>query len=933
MNIVLDGEVSLVIRALGPSLNDEGISDAVTDPYFDIYDKDGQSIDYNDDWQDGPSSEMVDLLGEAPSHNYEAAVMKTLSAGNYTVVVSTWDEGGVLALEVVNLDPDSVGKITFINTTGRVASSGTFSQSMSLHGALPVKFLGFGKGLDTLQDFGISDALTDPFLTLSKYQDESQSWSLLAENNDWEENYRAEEIETSPDSSAPGTKEAAIVADLSAGEYLWVARDVNQSASGFIDFTWVDFGQGDTSKGFAPLGLASVSELQVNENEPVGTFVGEFNATDPDGDSITYQLVSGNGYDSNDLFYLDENGTLRTATIFDFETNASTYSIRVQAEDPANASTQGTYIVTLTNQVEDLDGDGTEDYFDDDMDGDGFSNEEELAIGSDPRSAVGLALNDSNFHNAIALWFDAEVNATAIYGHISDWNTSAVTNMFSAFKELSSFNEDISGWDTSNVIDMGSMFYGATAFNQAIGNWNTSSVTVMSAMFSEAESFNQDLSDWNTSSVTTINRMFEYSSAFNGDITTWDTSAVQNMNAMFRYTDNFNQDLSDWNVSSMTNLYFGFEVRALSNLNKRAIHASFSSNENWDHNWGPAGANSAPIELGSLSVMSIVENSTTGTIVGEFNATDEELDAISFHLVEGEGAEHNYLFSMTVGGDLKVADLIDYEELGSLLSIRVEAKDEYNATIQEKFSISVVDIDDESPVIVLEGDENIVHQAGSLYEDARANWSDNVDGTGTISGSGEVNSYLPGIYSIAYNHTDAAGNIAQQVTRTVTVVDTTAPVISLNGDDYITLEAGDDYVDVGGYWVDIVDGEGNVTGVGEVDIYVPGVYTINFNHTDDANNAAFTVTRTVNVVDTTVPVITLNGDAKITHEAGDEYIDLNATWYDIVDGTGMVIAEGHENVSVPGEYLLTYDHTDEAGNAAETVIRTVNVVDTTRPVL
>ena len=36
-------------------------------------------------------------------------------------------------------------------------------------------------------------------------------------------------------------------------------------------------------------------------------------------------------------------------------------------------------------------------------------------------------LIDSNFDAAIALWFDAEANATAIYGHISNWNTSAVT--------------------------------------------------------------------------------------------------------------------------------------------------------------------------------------------------------------------------------------------------------------------------------------------------------------------------------------------------------------------------------------------------------------------------------------------------------------------------------------------------------------------------
>ena len=199
-----------------------------------------------------------------------------------------------------------------------------------------------------MQYYGISDALTDPILTLSEFEEGQQSWKLLVENNDWGENYRAPEIGASEHSSASGSKEAAIVADLSAGEYLWVAKDVNKTASGFIDFTWVDIGEGNISKGFAPLGLASLTELQINENDPVGTFVGEFNATDPDGDLITYQLVSGNGDDNNNLFYLDENGTLRTATIFDYETNASTL-IRLQAEDPTNVPL-GTYIVTLNNQ-------------------------------------------------------------------------------------------------------------------------------------------------------------------------------------------------------------------------------------------------------------------------------------------------------------------------------------------------------------------------------------------------------------------------------------------------------------------------------------------------------------------------------------------------------------------------------------------------------
>ena len=54
-------------------------------------------------------------------------------------------------------------------------------------------------------------------------------------------------------------------------------------------------------------------------------------------------------------------------------------------------------------------------------------------------------LNDGNFFGAIDLWFTLEANATAIYGHISDWDVSAVTNMKGAFSGRSDFNEEIGG--------------------------------------------------------------------------------------------------------------------------------------------------------------------------------------------------------------------------------------------------------------------------------------------------------------------------------------------------------------------------------------------------------------------------------------------------------------------------------------------------------
>ena len=101
-------------------------------------------------------------------------------------------------------------------------------------------------------------------------------------------------------------------------------------------------------------------------------------------------------------------------------------------------------------------------------------------------------LTNANFQSAVNLWFDDEANATATYGHIRDWNVSAVTDMSNAFKDRATFNEDISGWDVSNARHMGFMFDGATAFNQPIGDWNVSAVINMQAMF-HGSVFNQPI--------------------------------------------------------------------------------------------------------------------------------------------------------------------------------------------------------------------------------------------------------------------------------------------------------------------------------------------------------------------------------------------------------------------------------------------------------
>ena len=237
------------------------------------------------------------------------------------------------------------------------------------------------------------------------------------------------------------------------------------------------------------------------------------------------------------------------------------------------------------------------------------------------------------------------------------------------------------------------------------------------------------------------------------------------------------------------------------------------------------------------------------------------------------------------------------------------------------------------PVITVNGDANVSHEAGSEYIDLGAVWTDLVDGNGTADANGTVNENVPGTYLITYTFTDTSGNQADQVSRTVTVVDTTGPVITLNGDANHTHEAGGEYIDLGAVWTDLVDGNGTADANGTVNENELGTYSITYTFTDTSGNQATPVVRTVRVVDTTPPIITLVGDENVTHLAPLEYVDQGAVWSDLVDGSGTAEANGTVNSKVPGVYQITYSTVDAAGNSAVTVTRQVNVVDSESPVI
>ena len=73
--------------------------------------------------------------------------------------------------------------------------------------------------------------------------------------------------------------------------------------------------------------------------------------------------------------------------------------------------------------------------------------------------------------------------------------------------------------------------------------------------------------------------------------------------------------------------------------------------------------------------------------------------------------------------------------------------------------------------------------------------------------------------------------------------------------------------------------------VNSVDVNTVGTYTVTYNVSDAAGNAATQVTRTVNITpDVTIPVITLLGEAEVSLELGSTYTDAGATAVDNIDG-------------------------------------------------
>ena len=223
---------TVIVRGIGPSLANFGITNALSNPTLTLVRSSDQStVAVNDDWGTASNAAQIQADGFAPSDARESAILITLDPGAYTAIVSGVSGAtGVGLAEVYEIDHPDVPLIN-ISTRGHVGSNtdvmiggfvitGSASQTVVVRGIGP-----------SLANFGIPSPLQNPRLQLVRMSD----GATIATNDDWQSDASASQVQA--DGFAPSDpREAAIKITLPPGAYTAIVSGADGgSGTGMVE--------------------------------------------------------------------------------------------------------------------------------------------------------------------------------------------------------------------------------------------------------------------------------------------------------------------------------------------------------------------------------------------------------------------------------------------------------------------------------------------------------------------------------------------------------------------------------------------------------------------------------------------------------------------------------------------------------------------------
>ena len=370
-------------------------------------------------------------------------------------------------------------------------------------------------------------------------------------------------------------------------------------------------------------------------------------------------------------------------------------------------------------------------------------------------------------------------------------------------------------------------------------------------------------------------------------------------------------------------------------------------------------ANSAPSDLNSSAQLSFYENQPVGTFVGSLYASDPDLNTTLFFSLSGP---NNNLFSIDSNGSLFTNSVFDFESNQSNYSLSVRVQDDYNASLQKNFTITLKnlfeDLDQDGIEDHIDADDD-----GDGFPDALeiANGTNPRDPKSIINqpptsieliGSSIAENAPKGSYVGQFHviDPDANASIAYQLIP----LQSTAQTLSYP----FTLEQN-----------------GTLKTTRPIDFEnEPSKFNVKLIASDEWN-ASIEKEFSIQILDLdeNPPTVSLQGEPVITLLTSDKWIDPGATWTDPEDGSGTVFAQNDFNQThptfeewiqngkqlpedmmfiggtpwfdeftgknredkevynmifgiLPGEYKLIYFYRDKAGNLSNLATRRVLVV-------
>ena len=205
------GAKTMLVRAVGPTLNAFGLSGTLSDPEIELYDSAAAMIDENNDWSPALAPMFVDVGAFALNSGSRDAALQRLCSGAHTAQIKG-NGSGVVLVEVY--DAAGSGKLVNVSARNAVGTGDNILIAGFVVDGVAAKTVLIRAVGARLAEFGITGVLADPRLEIY-----DAAAVKLAENDSWSLSLQTLARSVGAFDLTPGSRDAALLLTLSPGAY------------------------------------------------------------------------------------------------------------------------------------------------------------------------------------------------------------------------------------------------------------------------------------------------------------------------------------------------------------------------------------------------------------------------------------------------------------------------------------------------------------------------------------------------------------------------------------------------------------------------------------------------------------------------------------------------------------------------------------------